>query len=138
MIWDSPSTVNPRVATEPFKEFPSSTTGRRGLCSDCGSALTWRDENFAEKVEILVGTIDEVHLIGNRTARVKSKSLAEKGEWEEMLKEERITHQGLAKELCVPSKGNFFFRNAVEGVTDMKIGGKRFVEDSALGLVIPD
>lgn len=135
--WESPSSSNPSVTVSPFKEFSSSPSGRRGFCADCGSALTWRNADRTDEIELLVGTIDEVFLIGDRSARVKSDSLAETGEWAEVLQRENEEGTVPGKDLCVPRGGNFFFRNAVEGVTDMNVGGKWFVEDTAKGLVIP-
>lgn len=85
----------------------------------------------------MTGTVDEAFLIGDRTARVESKVLAEKGKWEQVLREERGSTV-LGRELCLPKGGNFFFRNAIQGVTDTANGGKRFVESSAPKLVIPD
>ncbi len=87
--------------------------------------------------------MDELFLIGDRTARVESTLLAEKGGWEAVLRTEREEEEGeevgnalLGRELCVPRK-NFYFRNAVRGVTE-GLPGERFVEDTARGLVIPD
>ena len=56
-----------------------------------------------------------------------------------MLREEEGEGKvGLGRDLCVPKGGNFFFKNAVRGVTDGGLGGKRFVEDTAAGFVIPE
>lgn len=92
-----------------------------------------------EEIEILTGSVDEAFLIGDRTARVESKVLTEKGKWKQMLEEEEERDSKVqGRDLCLPKRGNFFFRNAIHGVTDMKVGGKRWVENSAPGLVIPD
>lgn len=91
-----------------------------------------------EELEILTGTVDEAFLIGDRTARVESKVFAEKGSWDKMVKEEENDSKVLGRDLCLPQGGNYFLRNAVQGVTDMTVGGKRFVEDSRPGLMIPD
>ena len=122
----------------PFKEFSSSVRGRRSFCSECGTAISFRTVDAPDEIEILTGTVDEVFLIGDRTTRVESKALVEKGKWDEVLREDRRDAKVLGRELCVPEGGNFFFRNAVEGVTDMRLGGRRLVEDSAEGLIIPD
>lgn len=84
--------------------------------------------------------MDEVFLIGDRNSRVESRVLAQEGKWEEMLKGEKEGEGdgGLAGDLCVPRGGSFYFRNAVQGVTDWRMGGKRFLEGSAPGLVVPD
>lgn len=91
-----------------------------------------------EEIEILTGTVDEAFLIGDRTARIDSKALAEKGKWEQVLVEEERDSKVLGRDLCSPKGGSFFFRNAVRGVTDMGVTGKRFVESSTPALVIPD
>lgn len=136
--WCSPGSHSPSITPpSPFKEFSSSAKGRRGFCAECGTALSWRADDLPEELEILTGTVDEAFLIGDRTARVESKVLAEKGKWEQVLREERGSTV-LGRELCLPKGGNFFFRNAIQGVTDTANGGKRFVESSAPKLVIPD
>lgn len=136
--WASPSPSNSQTAAAPFKEFSSSHRGRRGFCAECGSALTWRAVDQPEEVELFVGTIDEVFLIGDRSSRIESKSLSWEGKWVGVLRrEEEDGTTGMGHDLCVPSGGNFWFRNAVEGVTDRNLGGKWYVEDTAKGLVIP-
>ena len=136
--WATPTPSSPHLSTAPFKEFSSSPQGRRGFCTECGSSLTWRTEDNPGEVEILVGTIDEVFLIGDRSARVESHSLAWQGKWIEVLRtEDEDGRTSLGQDLCVPQGGNFFFRNAVDGVTDRNLGGHWYVEDTAKGLVIP-
>ena len=83
----------------------------------------------------MVGTIDEKWLIGDRTERVKSEDLTKVGAWDEMLRDEG----DVGKDLCYPACGNSFFRNAIKGVTDRKLGGgKTFLENTSTGLRIPD
>lgn len=136
--WEIPSPSNPQIPDAPFKEFSSSPQGRRGFCTECGSTLTWRDERRPEEVELFVGTIDEVFLIGDRSSRVESRSLVWQGKWTEVLRrEDEDGRTSLGQDLCVPNGGNFFFRNAVDGVTDRNLGGEWHVEDTAKGLVIP-
>lgn len=89
-------------------------------------------------MEILAGSVDEIFLIGDRTARVASESLTDQGKWEEVLTEEEEKAEVLGKDICLPVEGNFFFRNAVNGVTDRKLGGKRYVEGSQQAWVIPE
>ena len=91
-----------------------------------------------EEIEILTGTVDEVFLIGDRTARIESRALTEKGKWEQVLKEEERDSKVLGRDLCLPEGGNFFFRNAIPGVTNTKVGGKRVAENSNPAWVIPD
>ena len=83
----------------------------------------------------MLGSIDEKWLIGDRTSRVSSEELAKHGAWDEVLRKEG----DLGKDLCEPRHGNYFFRNAIKGVTDGKTGGgKTWVENTEKGLVIPD
>lgn len=137
--WSSPASPSPSdTPLGPFKEFSSSAKGRRGFCAECGTSLVWRDKGAPEEIEILTGTVDEAFLIGDRTARVESKVLTEKGKWEQVLREEESDPKVKGNELCLPRGGRYFFRNAIQGVTDAEVGGKRFVEASAPGLMIPD
>lgn len=66
---------------------------------------------------MLTGTVDERWLIGTKT-----------GDGRE--------GEGLGRELCTPSGGNYWFQNAVRGVTDEVKGGKKFVEGSGSGLMM--
>lgn len=137
LSWFSPGSPSPSdTPLGPFKEFSSSAKARRGFCAECGSTLSWRNIDVPEEFEILTGTIDEAFLIGDRTTRVESKDLAEKGNWERVLREEESGSTILGWALCFPQGGNFFFRNAVQGVTDTIAGEKRFVENSSQGLMI--
>ncbi|KAL8816006.1 MAG: hypothetical protein Q9223_004916 [Gallowayella weberi] len=121
--WSNPS-KNGIMAAEPFQEFSSSKGVWRGFCSACGSAFSWRSDDEAE-VELLIGTIDETWLIGDRTEKVSSESLTTPGVFEEILGGEEGS---LGREICTPKGGQMFVRNAIKGVTDAKLGGKRFVE----------
>lgn len=85
----------------------------------------------------MVGCIDEIFLIGDRTASVTSESLVKEGMWEEVLRKEEDDQQVPGKDLCTPIQGNFFFRNAIRGVSDVAVAGKRFVEGSTPEWVIP-
>lgn len=89
-------------------------------------------------MEILVGSIDEIFLIGDRSSRIASETLVQKGKLKETFKEEEKDAKVLGKDLCLPLEGNFFFRNAVHGVSDMKVGGKMFVEGSKPEWIIPE
>ncbi|KAL8912446.1 MAG: hypothetical protein Q9171_002539 [Xanthocarpia ochracea] len=122
-------------APPPYKEFSSSKGVYRSFCSSCGSSLTWRSDEIADEIAILSGTIDEKWLIGDRTEKVSSESLAEPGVFEKVLN----TDEGaLGRELCTPTGGQLFVRNAIKGATDVKLAGKRFVEGPHKKLEIPD
>ncbi len=94
----------------------------------------WREDS-AQEIEICTGTVDEKWLIGDRTQRVSSEDLAKDGKWEELCREEG----GLGKAIAEPRAGYFFWRNVIAGVTDRRsVDAKRWVEDTARGLQIPD
>lgn len=135
--WESPSPPNFQLPDVPFQEFSSSAQGRRGFCTKCGSALTWRNVEQPEELELFVGTIDEIFLIGDRTSRVTSESLARPGKWTNVKQSEHEDGRTrLGQDLCIPKGGNFFVRNAVAGVTDQPVEGVQYVEDTKKGLVI--
>ncbi|KAI4246509.1 MAG: hypothetical protein L6R40_001872 [Gallowayella cf. fulva] len=135
--WTNPSSDGNRAAAAaPFKEFSSSPGVWRGFCSACGTAFSWRSDDTAEEeIELLIGTIDEVCLIGDRTAKVSSERMGEPGVWEAVLDAEEGR---LGREICAPTGGQMFVRNAVRGATDARLVGKRFVEVSQKGLEVPE
>ncbi|KAL8679822.1 MAG: hypothetical protein Q9186_003938 [Xanthomendoza sp. 1 TL-2023] len=131
--WSNPA-KNGIMAAEPFQEYSSSNGVWRGFCSACGSAFSWRSEDEGV-VELLIGTIDETWLIGDRTEKVSSESLTKSGVFEEVL----VGEEGnLGREICTPMGGQMFVRNAIKGVTDGRLAGKRFVEVSPRKMEIPD
>lgn len=83
----------------------------------------------------MIGTIDEKWLIGDRTEKVSSQSLTEPGAFEKVLDAEE---GALGREICTPQAGQMFVRNAIKGVTDAKLVGKRYVEVSQAKMEIPD
>ncbi|KAL8854278.1 MAG: hypothetical protein Q9221_000992 [Calogaya cf. arnoldii] len=118
-----------------FKEFSSSKGVYRGFCSSCGSSFTWRSEATPGEIEMLIGTIDEKWLIGDRTEKVSSESLTEPGNFEKVLDSDE---GALGREICTPSAGQMFVRNAIKGATDVRMAGEGFVEVSQKKLEIPD
>ncbi|KAL8836516.1 MAG: hypothetical protein Q9205_000226 [Flavoplaca limonia] len=116
-------------------EFSSSKGVYRSFCSSCGCSFTWRSEATPDEIEILIGSIDEKWLIGDRTEKVSSESLTEPGNFEKVL---NAKEGALGREICTPMAGQMFMRNAIKGATDMRLGGKRFVEVSQKKLEIPD
>ncbi|KAL8695426.1 MAG: hypothetical protein Q9218_000004 [Villophora microphyllina] len=130
--WMNPASG--RQTPESFKEFSSSKGVYRGFCSSCGTAFTWRSD--AEPgVEILIGTIDEKWLIGDRTEKVSSQSLTEQGAFEKVL---NADEGALGRELCTPTGGQMYMRNAIKGATDTRLVGRRFVEISQAEMEIPE
>ncbi|KAL8924637.1 MAG: hypothetical protein Q9208_003952 [Pyrenodesmia sp. 3 TL-2023] len=132
--WKNPSPTSKLQASDPYKEFSSSKGVYRGFCSACGTAFTWRSDQTADEIEVLIGTIDEEWLIGDRTAKVSSESLTEPGVFEKVLGAEE---GALGREICSPRAGHMYMRNAIKGVTDARLVGTRFVEVSQKGMEIP-
>lgn len=81
-----------------------------------------------------MGSVDEQLLIGDRTERITSEELAKGGRWHEVLDEEG----DVGRDIAAPRAGNFFWRNAVKGVTDQAVAGKKWVEDTQRGLTISE
>lgn len=132
--WSTLDVAHTSRSPPELREFASSPHGRRGFCASCGSSISWRHEETPQEIELFLGSVDEKWLIGDRTERVSSEELAKDGAWDELVKKEGY----VGRDLCEPH-GNYFFRNAVRGITDTKIGsGTTWVEDTAKGLVIPD
>jgi hypothetical protein len=89
-----------------------------------------------DEIEITVGTIDEKWLIGDR-GKLSSESFGIEGAWKKVLEdEERTGVRQLAMDLCVPTGGQCWMRNAIDGVTDGLDGGKKFVETGWLGTTL--
>jgi hypothetical protein len=108
VIWhpDSKSGIDPGTKLpKALKKYESSPGHFRSFCSTCGSSISWHHETD-ETLEILTGSIDD-------------KSL-EEAVWQD---------------LSLPTAGNFWFKNAIKGVTDTTLGGegKKFVEGSSDG-----
>ncbi|KAL8738392.1 MAG: hypothetical protein Q9181_000814 [Wetmoreana brouardii] len=120
---------------EAYKEFSSSKGVYRGFCSSCGAALNWRSPEVTDVIEILIGTIDEKWLIGDRTDKVSSESLTEKGVFEKVLNAEE---GAMGRDICTPLNGQMFVRNAIKGATDARLVGPRYVEVSQARMAIPN
>ncbi|KAL8721263.1 MAG: hypothetical protein Q9225_002005 [Loekoesia sp. 1 TL-2023] len=133
LCWSNPSGAN--KAAEPYKEFSSSKGVYRGFCSSCGTAFSWRSEETPDELEILIGTIDEKWLIGDRTQQVSSQSLTNPGSFEKVL---NADEGALGRDICTPQAGQMYVRNAIKGATDMRLAGTRFVEVSQAKMEIPD
>ena len=121
-------------APKDYKEFASSKGVFRGFCASCGSTLTWRRDG-SQWIEVALGTIDEKWLLGDRTARVSSQSLTEKGVFEKAL---AVDDGAMGRDLSTPQGGHMFFRNAIKGATDVVQVGTKYVEvaDDGKGRVI--
>ena len=87
-------------------EFESSPGCFRAFCAKCGSALYWRGTNEPQdkdRVEVWTGTLDQKWLSGEG---------------------------GKGFELCSPKDGEFWWPNAVKGVTDGGKVGRKFAKGS--------
>lgn len=71
------------------KEYNSSPGCYRSFCADCGTAINWRTDKSPDMIQFLVGSLDEDVLSGMG-----------------------------GKELATPTKGQFFCKNMIGGVTD--------------------
>ncbi|KAL8843524.1 MAG: hypothetical protein Q9170_000028 [Blastenia crenularia] len=131
--WTNPAGGN--KAAEPYKEFSSSKGVYRGFCSSCGTAFVWRSEETDDEIELFIGTIDEKWLIGDRTEKVSSQSLTDKGTLEKVLDADE---GALGREICTPETGQMYIRNAIKGATDARLVGTRYVEVSQAKMEIPD
>ena len=104
--------------------------------------MFWRNIAVPNELEIFVGTVDEKHIIGDRTNRVDSEKLAEKREWQEVVNEEQEIDEKKKSKGEITGyeitgggerRSHFFMRNAVAGVTD-GMAGKKWVETTQRGL----
>ncbi|KAI0147482.1 glutathione-dependent formaldehyde-activating GFA [Xylariaceae sp. FL1272] len=101
------------TSLDTLKNFSATPGIHRGICTNCGSFLYWRDTS-TETIEIAVGCIDPEFLF------------AEDGKGEAF---------GFA--LANMAGSNFYCRNQIQGVTDKMIGndhGIRWAKGSAEGI----
>lgn len=90
----------------------------------CSSPLIWRMVERPEYLSLLVGSVDEKWLIGERV----------KGSERETPYGVMVDrHGGLGKELCLPNGINEFYENVVPGVTDVFSSGQKFLTDASDG-----
>lgn len=95
-----------------LKIFKASPEGERAFCSSCGSWVTWKPTNPAEKgdgAEFAVGTVDQIYLIGEGVETVHT---AADGE------EQTIPENGFGFALANLSGTHFWTENEIKGVTD--------------------
>ncbi|KAH8912100.1 hypothetical protein BR93DRAFT_963300 [Coniochaeta sp. PMI_546] len=95
-----------------LKIFKASPEGERAFCSSCGSWVTWKPTNLAEKgdgAEFAVGTVDQIYLIGEGVETVHT---AADGE------EQTIPENGFGFALANLSGTHFWTENEIKGVTD--------------------
>jgi len=92
-----------------YSEYESSPRCFRGFCSRCGSSILWRSDDQKENIDLLLGTVDERWLVG------------EKGH-----DGRRIG--GFGKELATPNDNQIWCENEIPGCTDLLHGGLRYLK----------
>ena len=86
--------------------------------------MIWRSETKTDTLDLYLGTIDERWLIGKRVAG--SEKHTEFGV--------TVEREGaVGKELATPNQFQFYCENAIEGVTDILHGGKRYLTENTHG-----
>jgi hypothetical protein len=117
-----PSQIVPELSSFPsYKEFLSSPRRFRGFCSACGSPLIWRSEEKTDTLDLYLGTIDEKWLVGEKIEGSEQKTKSGV----------HVKRQGgFGKELGTPSQFQFYYENAIEGVTDILEGGKKYLTEN--------
>lgn len=88
---------------------------------NCGTSLIWRSDDKKDTLDLYVGTIDERWLVGERVK--DSEKTTKHG-----VMVERVG--SLGKELCTPSEFQFYYENAIPGITDLVPGGKKFLVEN--------
>ncbi|KEF63106.1 uncharacterized protein A1O9_01082 [Exophiala aquamarina CBS 119918] len=122
----SPLQITPPLAQSVYyKEYQSSPRRFRGFCGECGSSLIWRSDDKVDTLDLFLGTIDETWLLG---AKVEGSER----ETAQGIVVERVG--GLGKELCTPNQYQFYYANAISGVTDLLEGGQKFLQENTHGL----
>lgn len=121
----SPLQITPPLPTSVhYREYQSSPRRYRGFCGQCGSSLIWRSADKIDTLDVFLGVIDGRWLLG---AKVEGS--------------ERRTAQGLVversgglgKELCTPTQYQFYYENAIVGVTDLLGGGRKYLQENTNG-----
>lgn len=124
----SPSQIAPPLSTfVQYKEYQSSPRRYRGFCGECGSSLIWRSGDKVDTLDLFLGTIDERWLLGAKVEGSERKTA------QGLVVERR---GGLGKELCTPTQYQFYYENAIAGVTDLLEGGQKFLQENTDGSAI--
>ncbi len=98
-----------------YAEYNSSPSCYRAFCKNCGSFLSWTDRSVPEDVELLVGSLDEEFLVGERDSEDKP-----------------LGAFGVA--LANPEGDHFYVRNEIAGVTDgLTVRGRKYLKGSEGG-----
>ncbi|KAJ5645772.1 hypothetical protein N7490_002144 [Penicillium lividum] len=122
----APKQIVPPLSSFPaYCEYSSSPRRFRGFCINCGSSLIWRSEDKTDTLDLYLGTIDERWLVGEKVKGSEKKTkhgvVAER-------------EGSVGKELCTPSEFQFYYENAITGITDLVPGGKKFLVENEVGI----
>ncbi|KAF2179378.1 hypothetical protein K469DRAFT_674200 [Zopfia rhizophila CBS 207.26] len=103
-----PSQLTPYPFTKflTYTEYESSRNRFRGFCTKCGSSLIWRSDDQKETLDLFLGTVDEKWL---------------------------VQEKDVGKDLATPNQFQFWCENAIEGVTDVVRGGRKFLKEEDEG-----
>ncbi|KAH8810838.1 Mss4-like protein [Xylogone sp. PMI_703] len=120
-----PAQISPDLKSfATYREYNSATKRFRGFCGQCGSPLIWRSEDNTETLDLYLGTIDERWLVGAKVAG--SEKETEFGTAVER-------RGGIGKQLATPNQFQFWYENAIKGVTDILEGGQKYLKESTDG-----
>lgn len=92
---------------------------------NCGTSLIWRSEDKKDTLDLYIGTIDERWLVGEKVKGSETKT-------KHGVTVERVGSFG--KELCTPSEFQFYYENAIPGITDLVPGGQKFLVENGAGV----
>ena len=97
-----------------YKEFSSSPNRFRGFCVQCGTSLIWRSGDSEAAFDLFIGTLDEEWLVPRHGKIPQEHTLAK------------------------PNGTQYWMENAIEGVTDILPGEKRFAQEGPPVSNIPE
>ncbi|KAJ6002779.1 hypothetical protein N7451_005326 [Penicillium sp. IBT 35674x] len=117
--------VPPLSSFSTYKEYSSSPRRFRGFCMNCGTSLIWRSEDKKDTLDLYIGTIDERWLVGEKVKGSEKRT-------KHGVTIERVGSFG--KELCTPSEFQFYYENAIPGITDLVPGGQKFLVENEAGV----
>jgi len=107
--------INPPLpGNETYKAYQSSPGAYRCFCSNCGSSLTFNENDTPEMTEIHLGSLDEEVLCGKKIHQ----------EGDERTKRD---DSGLGSDLC-KTQTHIWMENAIVGLTD-KLEGELYLRN---------
>jgi hypothetical protein len=91
--------------------------------------MIWRSEDNVETLDLFLGTIDERWLVGEKVEGSQEKCNEFGGVSERK--------GGFGKQLATPNQFQFWFENAIGGVTDILSGGEKYLREDTDGRPLP-